>query len=373
MDLLLAPDNVLVEKTPYIGSERWDGKSPFLSYAHKLDRSNLVPDILRHDQQFESLGLRYETYLEGYDGIDTKELQGLYQRWLFFGLLCEFLGLNPNEAGERIVSESVADKEIDALYNTLTVSEVKGGPKYIKVDMKAFRSWGGRMWWRFLFAKDRIRRFIHLRQCLRWTWGMLNSDHCRNGFDDPIRFSIAALGEALSSAMIAAIHGSKYSDRIPTIPAAWSRDFLRRDSPTEARMIANGWCASEIEKIRQQYSSLNAVHYMSWLVKPKRIDNHKNCTIHGCRAFKISSEYRPSHSLECNSQCKLSGLDSESGVDMKEVVRILKETPTFPVLRVEYDNVEEHDFQIHVEEQTDGVPYVAISHVCVLLLRVLGS
>jgi hypothetical protein len=356
-------------KTPYCpylaepGQERWDGKYAFLSFAHKTHKSGLIPPMLRADPVFASLG-DLQPYSEGLNPTPWSELWSLYQKWLFFGLIAEFLSLNPNEDGTTVDGITSA-RELDELYDAMT-TDPKDEKIFIRIQWGKF-PWDGRIQTRMKETpKDKLEsRIKYLQKCLRMTWTMLHSVQSQQKPSDTepsleeadcIRFSIAALGELLSAGLMA---GFILFKKIPmqSYPAAWSRDYLRPGGPASDRMMGNGWCPSDIERLRQQFNGLNSVHYLSWLSKPSRERGHVDCTASRCVAFQIGEDYETKH---CNDDCKCNLM----GLEIKEdVIRCLKETNSFPVLRLEPAENSEHGVRLVVETFTEGMPFVAISHV----------
>lgn len=355
MELLLSPQKASshVGKTAYACQDYWDGL-PFLTYAHRKDKTDLLHPILRR-----SMGIPgpYGSFV--YSAVlyptSQEELQSFYQTWLFFGLLAEFLGLNKTQNEDRVVDKATKTK-IQALHGSMKHQE--GDKQYLKVNWQTFRECREYFTNRVQSDMSNAEGYTtHLNSCLQLTFHMLQFIHCKPEFDESIRFSIAALGELFSRSIQLVTCTYNIEFTLLSMSLLWANGFMKPGSGAETRMLANGWCKSEIEKLRQQHLGLNTAHYLSWLSKPLPRRQHTECTIHHCTAFQLDPMgYRPAHQ-EKNCNCEL------IGIDMNMVTMILKTTDTFPVLQVKLADGPGTKAKISVIAYEPGIPYVALSHV----------
>ncbi|CAK7206491.1 hypothetical protein SEUCBS139899_009287 [Sporothrix eucalyptigena] len=291
------------------------------------------------------------------------EQQAFLQTWLFFGLLAEFFGLNESDTGYRLVDAETAQTELDALYRDYVEEENDNGAisKYL-TSMPMLRATQAPLLIvsRLRLAGPRIlQRIQYLHRCLRFSSFLLNAA-IHTPFNPAIKTSIAALGELLSTGFATAANLRRIPDAQVTFSFAWADRFLEDGSDLERHMVAHGWCPSEVAKIRFVHQGLGTRHYLSLLRKGGPPHDHRQCTHEGCGAFQINAAtYQPAHAKE-GCSCTL------TSVDVPEVLRVLKGTPTYPVLRVRITSSSDGSegvAEMHIEEYTDGLPYVAISHV----------
>ncbi|KAJ6441650.1 LOW QUALITY PROTEIN: HET domain-containingprotein [Purpureocillium lavendulum] len=408
MDLFCLPDDPAAPTPPcpYVCAERWDG-GPFRSYAVRKGRAGLVPTALRDTPGAEVAPDVF--YAEPMYPTPRAELEPFLQTWLFFGLVAEMLGLNETAPGQRrglgvVADEETARAEIAALHDTLLVrdgrddddddgeggdggnGESVGGPPSGKVLTGAVlvqASLADVLHQRLAVAPDHeaaaSAHLAHLGESLRYAVTTLHS--IQENVSDPVRHSIAALGELLSTALFMAV--ARTRPRIPSTPAMlsanWYRDYVRRGGAVEAGMLARGWCPSEVDKIRAQFQGVFTMHYVSRLRRRRRahdqqeedaenegleqqqqqdgghVHAHGGCTVHACRAFQMDVEtYQPSHARD---GCACAHVE----VPEADIIRVLRETDSFPVLRVA--SGEDDRARLAVEAWTPDMPYVAFSHV----------
>lgn len=354
MDLLHLPQDpsFAANKAPYVCEERYDG-GPFLTYAHRKDKTGTLQPGMENKSPSTGLGLRIPSpvaYQEMLHPRPQEEQEQFYQTWFFFGLLAEFLSLNTQEDGTYLIDSSVAQIELEGLYTDYVFTENE------KVYVRALKIMGcaplivGRIGQ----GKVSVRaRLSHLSECLRFTCVMLNSIHSE--FDDNIKYSIAALGELFSN-VINTLR-SIWKIDIPLLGYPWAKGFLRSEGEIEAKMIDAGWCLSDIERARFAYTGLNTVHLLSRLKRPLPLRKHDKCTRDRCEAFQIDlKSYTLSHS-QAGCSC------SEIGVDIQAVLSILNGTDSYPVLSITVPEQGYNGVKISVEKHRQDLPYVALSHV----------
>lgn len=359
MDTLLAPADPTLpqQKAPYVCTQTWDG-GPFLAYARRQGRMKAVPDNLRQYITRTTEADDDEEFTEHLYPTPQEEHQAFLQTWLFFGLLAEFFGLNESDVGERIVDADTSKAEIDALYRDYV--EEEGDVKYLTGAKILQPQSAILIMTRLRLAKPSIEhRIRHLHRCLTFTCFLLNTA-IHTEFDLAIKTSIAALGDLLATGFSTATSLKRIPDAQVHFGFAWAAKYLEGASDLERHMLDNGWCRSEVEKIRSVNQGLGTQHFLSRMRKGGLRRDHTSCSKDGCVAFQLNLEtYRPCHAQEgCDCELKF--------VDEPEVQRILKETTTFPVIRVEIrsgPDAPDAALEMKVEPHTVGVPYVAISHV----------
>lgn len=173
----------------------------------------------------------------------------------------------------------------------------------------------------------------------------------------PTRLSIAALGEMFSTSLAEGI-----SLEILTAPnagpiaCAWNATWLEvQHWKVETRMISNDWCRSDIKRIQHVYQGLNTQQYTSYLKKATTPEDHASCSPQKCVSAQIKGPtYRLSYATESCSCTQLA-------IDIEAVRRILRDTKSFPILRItKCDDLQ--TLSVAVEYETDKL-YIALSHV----------
>ena len=190
---------------PYKCSKPYDGGS-FLEYPFRENRPYMVPS--QRDPSFILAYWRREQL----HPTPNDELEDMFQRWLFFGLIHEFLG-------EFCTRDTFLRTQADG---SLTVSTSKLWEvldEWIESIQKASSS----------------LTYDHLSYCLRIVSATLRS--AGSSFDPSIKLSIASLGEAFELAAQTAfgIEGFGVSWRSITPDDYWT-----------GRMQQSGWCPSQI-------------------------------------------------------------------------------------------------------------------------------
>ncbi|UNI16315.1 hypothetical protein JDV02_002756 [Purpureocillium takamizusanense] len=388
MDLFCLPEDPAAPTPacPYVCVEHWDG-GPFRSYAVRKSRAGLVPVSLR-----DTPGAEVATdvlYSENLYPTPQAELEPFLQTWLFFGLVAEVLGLNETASGTRLVDEETARTEIAELYDVVLVRDgqdvqdadddnnTRGG-KYITGVVLLQEEAGELFHQRLDLAPDKMARLVDLSDSLRYAVVTLHS--IQENVRDAVRHSIVALGEMLTTGIFMAASLSRPPTPLPTVVGLnWFRDYVRAGGAVEAGMLARGWCPSEVDKVRAQFQGAFTMHYASRLRRravgqgqdssssssSSSGHDHGGCSEHACKAFQMDlGTYRPSHAQE---GCGCAHIE----VCEADIVRVLRETDSFPVLRLTRHVGDGHghgdggqgQLRLSVEPWTSGVPYVAYSHV----------
>lgn len=345
MDLLLTPDDPAfeTEAVPYYPDEgklSWDG-GPFLGY-----------DARRHLRTLDEL-----------DALPVDTLHGFLQTWFFFGLLAEMLGLNeiPGGVHAHALDPTDAQRERTMLY-TECISEVDG--RKVVSGRKALES--GQL----MLERTRMvaavtsggmpRRLEYLDACLQLVAHQIATPVLAAKLDHRIRYSIAALGELFAVAIETAVFSFKLPVPFRASARPWSYGYLAEGGLVEKQLLDCGWCPSEIEKIRSEVSGLTTMHYISRLRKAGPRRDHTGCHRYRCSAFQIQMlHYQPAHTHPGH-DCEL------VHVAMDDVLRVLQYTDSYPVLAADAHSNHESSLlrrRVHVEPFSEGVPYVAISHV----------
>ncbi|KAG5928511.1 hypothetical protein E4U42_000494 [Claviceps africana] len=352
MDLLACPaDPVSValdrDKTPYLCREPWDG-GLFRTYAHRKSKTSIIPPMLRH---VSGVPPAEQPYLESLYPTPREELQPFLQTWFFFGTLAEMLGLNEIEPGGIwLMDRHVASAEIAQLHTILMLDEGDGeSPRFLTAAR--LLSWAPLFRERLALATDQFQRLSYLCHCLQYCSVLLSS--IDENVDHNVRYSIAALGEFFTTGLYASATLSRPIIRLPVLGYFWNRNYLRDGDGVEALMLQNGWCPSEVDKIRSQVQGLHTMHYTSRLKKALPWLDHSRCSRSVCCAFQLHlATYTPAHASE---PCACALLD----VDESVVSATLAHSDSYPVIRVEnYATGDLSDVEVHVEAYRGDVPYV---------------
>lgn len=352
MDLLCEPDDPAGDiaettSTLYTCIEEWDG-GIFRNYAYRKGKTEIIPELLR---QMPDAPPADKPYTEMLYPTPKNELHPFLQTWLFFGLVAEMLGLNEVAPGVRLMDKSTADKEIATLHNDFQIR--RHGSSYLTA--LPVLEWGEKFRERLALAPDKLHRMIYLSHCLRYCAVILHS--IRENVDASVRYSIAALGELFSSGLYTGATLAQPKIDLPIIGLTWHVNYVKEGDVVDRFMSQNGWCPSEIEKIRAQSKSLFSTHYMSRLKCVGPALDHAKCTKHICQAFQMDiASYKPAH---VSSDCDCENIE----VDPFQVSKILRSTGLFPVIRVAHELNQLDSIEVFVEIYREDVPYVALSHV----------
>lgn len=364
MDLLAVPlsPTIPVSKAPYVCTEHWDG-GKYLDYAARKGRmSTLHPSLRRFVAS--STTQTGDDYLEPIHPTPQAEQQAFFQTWFFFGLLAEFLGLNEADDGTRQIDENHAEEEIGSIYEKFVVADEEGR-RFISGGKLLEPRWGSHLMDRFKETRQGLaHRAKYLHDCLQFTCTMLHTA-IHTDFDRDVLYSIGALGELFCTSFVTAANLGLLPTGLPHFGLPWHQNYLKPRGDLEKHMLENGWCKSEIEKLRWVYQGLGTQHFLSRMKKEERHRDHTRCSANGCVAFQLDETYRPLH-VTAGCTCAFVGAEH-----VDTVQRILKTTKGYPVLRVDMvrdpGGVDESRPEVTVEEYSDGVPYVAISHVSTAL------
>ncbi|KAF2498147.1 hypothetical protein BU16DRAFT_536212 [Lophium mytilinum] len=334
-----------IEQIPFVDGEHgWDG-GQFMLFANRKKLLDHVPIAIREVDDGTP-------YLDAAARISLTERHSFYQTWFFFGLLAEFSTIN--DLDDHAADSDVLKKRssIQQLYDDFT--EDDGAKKCLSIS-KMFER-------RILYsmmcslrdhATGQVSRFAYLYKCLKFTYRMVNM--ACSQLDKPNWMANRALGEFLTTALVYA-SGSGFLD-IPnppgiTFPWAQHPQYMGR-GPVRKRMLDAGWCESDIDRIGLTYQRLNTQHFLSHLKRHDRRWDHSSCSREKCNAAHIVPQtYKLSHAQDgcgCSEIC----------VDLETIQQVLRDTSTFPILRVHADG-DLKNITIGVEPYKGDEDYVAI-------------
>ncbi|OAA60851.1 HET domain protein [Cordyceps fumosorosea ARSEF 2679] len=350
MDFLPLPKDPTfpTPETPFLSSQNWDF-GPFRGF---LDRKYQDLGLTNAPQLPTTHALLTLPLQRIFDAVPAAKLQSFVQTWLFFGLLAEFLSLNELEDGTRLVSLDQAREEMAELYREFSTTGDDGqklltaAPILGKADMFVER---------VKLAGELAPRFHYLHACLTRSVQVVNNTF--NQLDYAIRYSVAGLGELFMTNIYASSHLVTPRIVLPTSSFNWFRDYLRAGNDVEKHMLSVGWCPSEVEKLRNLFQGVASLHYVTRLRPRTRPGDHVRCANYACRAFQIDIEqYKPRHAME-GCQC------DDVHVDEAELVRALRGTTSYPVLKIDIGPDGAGPANVTLETYRPGVNYVALSHV----------
>jgi len=353
MDILYRPKDLAhpIWRVPYVCDKRYDGL-PFLTYPERVNKVSSIPVSLTQP----SLGVLYPQITRP---TPRAEQERLYQTWLFFGLLAEFLGLNRPEGDQQTPQDELSARNegaLDSLYRDYIFEEdgiqYLSTAKILQDDSTLSISGGG---------GDPIEtRLNNLRDCLRVCQAVVRS--IQTDFNPGIKYSIAALGEFLTARISRALQRHVQEPMFQTLDIpSWATNFLE-NSNVQENMINAGWCPSDIQRVQSRYNSLQTLHLCSLLDRRVPGRNHEKCNVHACEAYQIDSTYNVGH---VKVDCGCNGCE-EFGVDIDAVINALEAEESYPILMIDPHCTDPRHLKLKVTRYIPGSKYVAISHVCSL-------
>jgi hypothetical protein len=341
MDLLCSPQGsrAPLGKAAFFNTHRWDG-GRFKEYAVRKDRLQWVPMALRAGDGSPNVPFVIHRRPEEFE-----DDHGVFQSWFFFGLLAELFCLNELEDGSRILPEDESAQELDRLYQDFIVEE--DGKQYVCGSKLLDPTIGDLLAGRWVAYPGGIEaRLEYLGDCVSFAYSMVGPYRAAERLDPAIHYSICALGEICTTAI---------GTPGPVLP--WGMDYLQPGGAVEAGMLQNGWCKSDLSRIRRVYPRLNTQYYLSCMQKQGSPRSHVDCSQNRCVAAQIiPGEYKLSHATD---GCACGTI----GIDIGEVTRILRDTKSFPILTINTKDDHVDNLTIQVEEYVPEKPYVALSHV----------
>lgn len=345
MEHLLLPKDVASpgpSLVPYVCREAYDD-GPFLTYSsRRKGRDVVAPATI----------FQYANY-SWLNSMPKVELEDFLQTWLFFGLLEEiFKDLFIPSAYVRevetkrergLLSRSTSWQAIGqrrVLTTSQLVPMVKAWMKQVKLSTEA--------------AENQRAQYEHIAECLRLTSVILKAvrSSMRPDFNPVIRSCIASVGELLGQAANKAYDIENVMEDNLCL-GTW-RSFYDIHQGL-AQMKDNGVCPCEIHRVRYQAITLQTFHYWTWMRKGIPSTRHQDCNERSCWTnYNDLGGYVAKHRHD-DCQC------TNFSIDVDEVIRILSRG-SLPILRI-VPGSSLDELYVNVEEATDGLSYVALSHV----------
>lgn len=298
MDHMLKPTNAIHDhiEVPY-WADLYDG-GPFASF---LERHDLDRDLLLRAWQDSPMD------------DDDEVILGLLQQWLFFGVLTEVLGLTPTVSAFK---RQNADGR-DVVYTRGLPRMCNEFRAQVPPQLKKY-------------DRSRVEKVIATAQtmvdalCFRYTW---NRDR-----------QVLILSIVLLYNLIRDFWGLEYSSSVKGYLG-----FL------ESRMIDDGWCKSDIYKLRYGLEP-EKLYFVAQLDPPTPLENHRGCEEHRCLRKQLDwLTYETKHAHD-GCECP------HIAASQPEMFSILKSN-AFPLVLWSSDS------QMKVVSSEDYPDYVAISHV----------
>ena len=312
---------------PYICQEDYDGEE-FLTYPNR--KWNLP--TLHLDGFFPNrLMLSHQTQLAS---LSTHDIGSFYQTWLFFGLIHEILG-------SICVPEDIIYMCEDHCGYTKAVSTSKVIP--------ALEEWVARV--RTGKVEPSVT-YAHIAECLCLTHAALSIQAVRSHFDPNIQLSLASLGQTFTYAANAAF-GITDIKKDSKCPSTWC--MLIDNGYWKERLLAHGWCMTEVKLMLDNAMSLQTLHFIANLDKTDAGQNHQACDTQQCMIYQNNlGTYRTQH-INKNCDCP------ELVIDQEALYTILR-TRALPLIRVRPSETLEA-LAVDVVASQPSSRYVALSHV----------
>ena len=312
---------------PYICQEEYDGEE-FLTYPSR--RWNL-PNLYLVGSFPHRLLLSHQTQLAS---LSTHDIGSFYQNWLFFGLIHEILG-------SLCVPEDIIYTCEDHCDYTKAVSTSKVIP--------ALEQWVARV------QTGKVEPSVtyeHIAHCLCLTHAALSIQAIRSHFDPTLQLSLASLGQTFTYAANAAF-GITNIKKDNKCPLTWC--MLIEDGYWKERLLAHGWCMTEVKLMLDNAMSLQTLHFIANLDKTDAGQNHQACDTRQCMIYQNNlGTYRTQH-VNKNCDCP------ELFVDQEALYAILR-TKALPLIRVRPSQTLEA-LSVDVGASQPTSRYVALSHV----------
>ncbi|KAL8723901.1 MAG: hypothetical protein Q9181_007091 [Wetmoreana brouardii] len=312
---------------PYVCREDYDG-GPFLTYPIRQGKAHVLVAV-------EELRHRYDPSLIL---LPVVELEDLIQTWLFFGLLREVLGdsckssqfvqMTTATESPRIVNTSGLLPEIKAWVTDVQQSSCTKFEKQAQYD--------------------------HIAECLQLTATVLHAvqHELQPKFNRTIRMSIASVAQLLGNATNVAYNITDLI-RENKCPETWR--LFYDDPEVSLQLRRNGFCPSEIKRIRGIFGHTQTYHLLSWMDRSEPIERHDDCTDRDCRASHNNLErYATKHTSDT---CRCTNYV----VNVLDVFSVLARG-SLPILRISLGATVD-DVKVAVLAASPNIKYVALSHV----------
>ncbi|KAI4196654.1 MAG: hypothetical protein LQ350_006407 [Teloschistes chrysophthalmus] len=317
---------------PYVCGEEYDG-GPFLKYFHRQGREDLF-DVFSRALLIDESKISLPP-VNGFDGFNA-----LIQTWLFFGLLNEILGtlFKPSQYVRTLTS---LDKPTQIVDTSELVPVLHAWVKTVQQSEHT--------------EIQKQTHFEHIAACRQLTRDVLDDLRVNSKFISQLtsnrllRLSIASVAEVLVYAVKKA-YGNQRSSKLPY---GWSRFY--RDTETSLQLKRLGLCPSEIQRIGNNFWSIQAYHCLRWMRKAKPTTCHDHCTKYECRPPKNNTTQYVTKHVDDICRC------SDYPVKVSEVVDILS-NGSLPLLKIT-PGTSLNEMKIVVIQASPGSDYVAYSHV----------
>ena len=342
MDILPLPHNPTspTPKVPYVCSEKYDGLA-FFTFPARKGRPEMVSPTFPPGAEFSMHEKAHPT--------PVKELESLYQTWLYFGLICEFLNINEDSPGVPHRVDDNKEEEVDSVYQLFIVSGEEGEKSLTSLPILS----PALELWKWKGAEDlRKVRCRHLFECLRLTHWMLQ--WLPNNFDPRIKSSVAVLAEYFNFNLGIIVVTSGWKD-VPTFFGPWAAGFVTNS--VQNQMLNAGWCPSAVEEAKARYNGMQTLNIICNMEKLKPVRDHRRCTPRSCLHYQINTtNYSLSHAQE---GCGCSTLEVDSHAITK---MLMTGKSSLPLLKIVLsDDLE--DLRIDLVPSSPDSQYVALSHV----------
>lgn len=313
---------------PYVCHEKYDG-GDFMTYPSR--RKEILPALHTIGPFPGQLSPSHQMQLAL---LSKQELESFYQAWLFFGLIHEILG-------DLYVPE-------DFIY---ICEDDSGHIKAVSTSklITALEEWVAHIQTGRVVSSV---TYAHVARCLCLTHAALSIEAVGSNFDPNLKLSIASLGQTFSYAankafnIIDIVRDSK-------CPSTWRH--LTDNDYWKGRLLAHGWCMSEIKLILDTTLSLQTLHFLACLDKTNVEHSHQGCDTQQCVVYQNDlGKYKTQHvSKECD--C------AELSIDPEALHNILR-TKALPLIRVKSSQTL-GELSVDIVASRPTSRYVALSHV----------
>ena len=326
MDHLPVPEdrNLGSISIPFLASDEYS--SPFHDYPQRNGWNLSFPANMQPQLQHTSASLA------------RRDLGGLLQTWLYFGMLSEFLGepvdvdlfRRHHESGDLLVSTSLEKLVCDRTASLLEHARIDGSD-FLLSFREAFR-----------LIMLKVRHYV-----------LLVVRPITDPFDDLSRIclSITVMAEYLVTALFNLCQRCQIET---TLRQNWrvfnTDDFSNPDILILKLMSQRGWCAYDIALLDgTQVQNVSTLYFLANLSPPKANFSHSSCTSERCVPMQVEkSEYIQAHTT--------TGCDCASvGLDQEPLAAIIR-SGDIPLISLS-------EGQITIRRCTRDTKFVTISHV----------
>ena len=308
------------ETVTYI-SEKYDG-GDFLTYPVRVGKPHMLHSPYDKDRflLFRQRERQHPT--------PTKELESLFQAWLFFGLINEILG-------DLCTADDFVRTAADGDSEDITTSQL---PSILD------------RWVQRVQQGDSKPSYDHVAECLRLMHDVLRV--VGSTFDPNLKFSLLSLGELFEYAANKAFLIEDLA-RDNRCPGTWP--LLLDETTRASSMQDHGWCPSQVAMLLSSTCPVQLVYFLTRLSQPDVPGRHQTCDQHKCTAYQINpDEYKTRHAT-ANCDCK------HWVANVSTIDSILKDG-RLPLLRISQGHPLA-DLTVEIVASESKSRYVALSHV----------